>query len=315
MSGNGSPQSARRSAVATFFRRIVKEKPLGTVGAAITALLLLVGIFADVLAPYGMNETNMEQPLEAPSDSNWLGTDDLGRDVLTRVIYGARVSMIVGLSGAILATLISLLIGLISGYLGGTFDLLVQRLVDAWMSLPDLIVLMVIIAFLGGGMVSIIAVLGVAGGITGSRIIRGAVITTKEDAYVTAASAIGGRTSRVLLRHILPNVLAPAVILLTLRVPAIILSEASLSFLGFGIQPPFPSWGAMLSGRSREFMFVAPWTVLWPGLALATVVYGTNMFGDAARDILDPKLRGGVGRFGVKVVKAVKAARRTRSRR
>ena len=315
MSGNGAPQSARRSAVVTFFRRIAKEKPLGTVGAVITALLLLVGIFADLLAPYGMNETNMEQPLEAPSDSNWLGTDDLGRDVLTRVIYGARVSMIVGLSGAILATLISLLIGLISGYLGGTFDLLVQRLVDAWMSLPDLIVLMVIIAFLGGGMVSIIAVLGVAGGITGSRIIRGAVITTKEDAYVTAASAIGGRTSRVLLRHILPNVLAPAVILLTLRVPAIILSEASLSFLGFGIQPPFPSWGAMLSGRSREFMFVAPWTVLWPGLALATVVYGTNMFGDAARDILDPKLRGGVGRFGVKVVKAVKAARRTRSRR
>ena len=315
MSGVGSQQSVSRSAVVTFFRRIIKEKPLGTVGAAITALLLLVGIFADLLAPYGMNETNMEQPLEAPSDSNWLGTDDLGRDVLTRVIYGARVSMIVGLSGATLATLISVLIGLISGYLGGTFDLLVQRLVDAWMSLPDLIVLMVIIAFLGGGMVSIIVVLGLAGGITGSRIIRGAVITTKEDAYVTAASAIGGRTSRVLLRHILPNVLAPAVILLTLRVPAIILSEASLSFLGFGIQPPFPSWGAMLSGRSREFMFVAPWTVLWPGLALATVVYGTNMFGDAARDILDPKLRGGVGRFGVKVVKAVKAARRTRSRR
>ena len=318
MSGIGLPATVRRSGVVTFFRRIVKEKPLGTVGAAITALLLLVGIFADLLAPYGMNETNMEQPLAAPSNSNWLGTDDLGRDVLTRVIYGARVSMIVGLTGATLATLISLLIGLISGYLGGTFDLLVQRLVDASdvaAGSQVLIVLMVIIAFLGGGMVSIIVVLGLAGGITGSRIIRGAVISTKEDAYVTAASAIGGRTSRVLLRHILPNVLAPAVILLTLRVPAIILSEASLSFLGFGIQPPFPSWGAMLSGRSREFMFVAPWTVLWPGLALATVVYGTNMFGDAARDILDPKLRGGVGRFGVKVVKAVKAARRSRSRR
>ena len=137
-------------------------------------------------------------------------------------------------------------------------------------------------------------------------------ISTKEDAYVTAAAAIGGRTTRVLLRHVLPNVLAPAVILLTLRVPAIILSEASLSFLGFGIQPPFPSWGAMLSGRSREFMFVAPWTVLWPGLALATVVYGTNMFGDAARDILDPKLRGGVGRFSAKVVRT---ARRTKSKR
>ena len=312
MSSIGLPDSVRRSAVVTFFRRIIKEKPLGTVGAAITALLLLVGIFADLLAPYGMNETNMEQPLAAPSDSNWLGTDDLGRDVLTRVIYGARVSVVVGLTGATLATLISLLIGLISGYLGGTFDLLIQRMVDAWMSLPGLIVLMVIISFIGGGMLAIIVVLGVEGGITGSRIIRGAVISTKEDAYVTAASAIGGRTSRVLLRHILPNVLAPAVILLTLRIPAIILAEASLSFLGFGIQPPFPSWGAMLSGRSREFMFVAPWTVLWPGLALATVVYGTNMFGDAARDILDPKLRGGVGRYGVK---ASKAARRTRSKR
>lgn len=319
MSGaNGLPAGGRGSPVAGFFRRIVKEKPLGTVGAVITALLLLVGIFADVLAPYGMNQTNMEQALTAPSDRHWLGTDDLGRDVLTRVIYGARVSVVVGLAGATLATLISLLIGLISGYLGGTFDLLVQRLVDAWMSLPGLIVLMVIISFIGGGMLAIIVVLGVEGGITGSRIIRGAVISTKEDAYVTAASAIGGRTSRVLLRHILPNVLAPAVILLTLRIPAIILAEASLSFLGFGIQPPFPSWGAMLSGRSREFMFVAPWTVLWPGLALATVVYGTNMFGDAARDILDPKLRGGVGRFGVKVVravKAVKAARRARTPR
>lgn len=314
MSG-AQPAAGRRSAVATFFRRVVKEKPLGTVGAVITALLLLVGIFADLLAPYGMNQTDMEQALTEPSDRHWLGTDDLGRDVLSRVIYGARVSMVVGLAGATLATLISLLIGLISGYLGGTFDLLLQRLVDAWMSLPGLIVLMVIISFIGGGMLAIIVVLGVEGGITGSRIIRGAVITTKEDAYVTAASAIGGRTSRVLLRHILPNVLAPAVILLTLRIPAIILAEASLSFLGFGIQPPFPSWGAMLSGRSREFMFVAPWTVLWPGLALATVVYGTNMFGDAARDILDPKLRGGVGRFGVQAVKVVKAVRAARARR
>lgn len=315
MSGRAQPAAGRRSAVATFFRRVAKEKPLGTVGAVITALLLLVGIFADLLAPYGMNQTDMEQALTAPSDRHWLGTDDLGRDVLSRVIYGARVSVVVGLAGATLATLISLLIGLISGYLGGTFDLLLQRLVDAWMSLPGLIVLMVIISFIGGGMLAIIVVLGVEGGITGSRIIRGAVISTKEDAYVTAASAIGGRTSRVLLRHILPNVLAPAVILLTLRIPAIILAEASLSFLGFGIQPPFPSWGAMLSGRSREFMFVAPWTVLWPGLALATVVYGTNMFGDAARDILDPKLRGGVGRFGVQAVKVVKAVRAARARR
>ena len=282
-----------------FFKRLLKEKPLGTIGAIITLLLLLTGLFADLLAPYGMNETNMEESLTSPSAKYWLGTDDLGRDVFSRVIYGAQVSMIVGLAGATLATLISVILGMISGYIGGKLDLILQRFVDAWMCLPGLIVLMIIISFVGGGMLSIIVVLGFQWGITGSRIIRGAVIGIRENIYVKAAEAIGSSMSKILVRHILPNVMAPAIILLTIRIPAIILTEASLSFLGFGIQPPFPSWGAMLTGRSREFMFVAPWTVVWPGIALAIVVYGANMFGDAVRDILDPKLRGGAGRYGL----------------
>ena len=291
--------AAKRVRSAGFFKRLIKEKPLGTVGGVITLLLLLTGIFANLIAPYGMNETHMDESLASPSAKYLLGTDDLGRDVLSRVIYGARVSMIVGLSGATLSTLISLVLGMLSGYIGGTLDLIMQRFVDAWMCLPGLIVLMIIISFLGGGMLSIIVVLGLQWGITGSRIIRGAVISIRGNVYVTAAEAIGSPMSKILVRHILPNIMAPAIILLTIRIPAIILTEASLSFLGFGIQPPFPSWGAMLAGRSRQFMFVAPWTVIWPGIALAIVVYGANMFGDAVRDILDPKLRGSAGRYGL----------------
>ncbi|GAI60882.1 unnamed protein product, partial [marine sediment metagenome] len=250
--------------------------------------------------PYGMNQTSMVDALSAPSDRFWLGTDDLGRDMLSRVIFGARISVIIGLAGSALATLFSVIIGGLCGYFSGKFDLIVQRFVDAWMCLPGLIVLMVIISLIGAGMWAIIIVLGMQWGITGSRIIRGAVIGIRENLYVQAATAVGCSTRRILTRHILPNIMAPTIILFTLRVPAVILTEASLSFLGFGIPPPLPSWGGMLGGRSREFMFVAPWTVLWPGLALAIVVYGINMFGDAVRDILDPRLRGGVGRYGVR---------------
>jgi len=293
-------KTKRHSWLADFFIRLVREKPLGTAGLVITLLLLLTGIFADFLAPYGMNQTSMVDALSAPSARFWLGTDSLGRDMLSRVIFGARVSVIIGLAGATLATLFSIIIGVPCGYIGGKFDLIVQRFVDAWMCLPGLIILMVIISLIGAGMWSIIIVLGMQWGITGSRIIRGAVIGIRENVYVQAATAIGCSTTRILTRHILPNIMAPTVTLFTLRVPAVILTEASLSFLGFGIPPPFPSWGGMIGGRSRDYMFVAPWTVLWPGLALATVVYGINMFGDAVRDILDPKLRGGAGRYGLR---------------
>ncbi len=278
--------------------RLIKEKPLGTVGAVITLLLLLTGVFADFLAPYGMNEVSVGDALSRPSARFWLGTDNLGRDILSRVIFGARVSVIVGLSGSIISTVISLIIGVVSGYLGGKLDLLVQRGVDIWMSLPTLVLLMIIVAIVGSGMLPIIVILGLIYGIPGSRIIRGAVIGIKENAYITAARVIGCRTRTILTRHILRNVMPTAIVLFSVRMPAVILTEASLSFLGFGLPPPTPSWGSMIAGAGRQYMFQAPWMVVWSGLALAIVVYGINMFGDAVRDLVDPRMRGGTGRFG-----------------
>ncbi len=287
----------RHSWLVDFWIRLVKEKPLGMVGGIITLLLLLTGIFANFLAPYGMNETHIVDRLLAPSAQYWFGTDDLGRDILTRVIFGARVSVIVGLAGATIATILSLIIGVVSGYIGGKLDLIVQRVVDTVMSIPGLILMMVMISIIGPGMWQVIVVLGLLWGVIGSRIIRGAVIGIKENVYVSAAVSIGCSAPRMLIRHILPNVLAPAIIQFSTRVPNVIRAEAGLSFLGFGIPPPAPSWGGMLSGAGRSFMFMAPWMVVWPGLALAIVIYGINMFGDAMRDLLDPRLRGGAGRY------------------
>ena len=296
----------RHSALVELLVRLVKEKPLGTVGAVITLLLLFTAIFADLLAPYGMNECWVGDFLTPPSAKFWLGTDNIGRDMLSRIIFGARISVIVGLAASTLATIVSAVIGVVSGYRGGKLDLIVQRGVDIWMCLPGLIISMVMIIIMGASVWSIIIALGLTWGVPGSRIIRGAVIAIREDVYIEAATAIGCSTTRILTRHILPNVMATIIILFSIRVPGIVLAEASLSFLGFGIPPPAPSWGGMLSGGGYQYMLLAPWLAVWPGLALAIVVYGVNMFGDAVRDILDPRMRGGVGRYGVRVKKEAK---------
>jgi peptide/nickel transport system permease protein len=281
--------------------RLVKEKPLGAVGGVVTLLLLLTGVFADVLAPSGMNETNMEMALSAPSAQFLLGTDELGRDMLSRLIYGARISVIIGLSASGIGVTIAVILGMMSGYSGGKVDLIVQRLVDAVMCMPGLILLMVILSLTGPGVLQVILVLGIREGIVSSRVVRSAVISVKHNTYVQAAKALGCSTPLVLARHILPNIVAPVIILFTTRLPGLIMTEASLSFLGFGVPPPVPSWGGMLSGTGRTYMFRAPWMAIWPGLALSIVVYGVNMFGDALRDMLDPRLKGGVGRYGVRV--------------
>ena len=296
----------RRSKLADFFYRLVKEKPLGLVGGIITLLLLLTGIFASFLAPYGYNVLHPDSALLGPSAHFLLGTDNLGRDLLSRVIYGARISVIVGLGASVLATVVETTIGILSGYIGGVFDLIVQRFVDAVMCFPGLILMMVIISIVGPSMLTVILVLGITWGIGGSRLIRGATISIKENMYVQSAVALGAPTGSILFRHILPNIMAPIIIQFTTRVPAIILTEASLSFLGYGIPPPAPSWGSMLSGSGRTYMFLNPWIVVWPGLALSVVVYGVNMFGDAVRDLLDPRLRGGIGRYGLNVSKKIK---------
>ena len=293
-------ETKRHSWLVEFFIRLVKEKPLGTVGGVITLLLLLTGIFANFIAPYGESETHMVDMLAPPSAKYWLGADNLGRDILSCVIFGARISVIIGLAASTIATVFSLIIGMLSAYIGGKLDLIVQRFVDATMCFPQLILMMIAMSIIGPGIWQVTVVLGVMWGIVGSRIIRSAVIGIKGNVYVAAAEAIGCPTTRILTRHILPNIMAPAIILFTTRVPNVILTEAGLSFLGFGIPPPAPSWGGMLGGSGRDYMIQAPWIVIWPGLALATVVYGVNIFGDAVRDLLDPRLRGGVGRYGVR---------------
>jgi len=297
----------KRSFLVDLFLRLVREKPLGTFGAVITLVLLFAGIFADLawlgmpnirLAPYGMNEIHSADMMAPPSAKYLLGTDNLGRDILSRIIYGARISVIVGLAGTTLTVLTAIVIGTLCGLLGGKFDLIVQRLVDAWMCIPGLILLIVVISLVGPGMWQLIIVLGLQYGIMGSRVLRSGAISIRQNVYVEAARGIGCSTSRILVRHILPNIMGTIIILFSTQVPAVILTEASLSFLGYGIPPPYPSWGGMLSGAGRSYMFMAPWMAIWPGLALTIVVYGINMFGDAVRDILDPRLRGGIGRYG-----------------
>ena len=298
-------EKKRHSRLADFFIRMIKEKPLGTAGGIITLLLLIVAIFAKFLAPYGPNVLAGTR-LQPPSSQFWLGTDNLGRDLLSRVIYGAQISVVVGLSASLLASLVETVLGLFSGYLGGKFDLIVQRFVDAVMCFPGLILMMVIISIVGAGVDRVIIVLGITWGIGGSRLIRGATMSVKENTYVQSAMAIGSPTGTILWRHILPNIMAPIIIQFSVRVPAVILTEASLSFLGYGVPATIPSWGSMLSGSARTYMFLAPWMAIWPGLALSIVVWAVNIFGDAVRDIFDPRLKGGIGRYGLQVANKVK---------
>jgi peptide/nickel transport system permease protein len=282
-----------QSPARVFLRRLFREKPLGAAGAVVFVLFLFCGIFADLLAPYGMNQINPINRLKPPSWAFPFGTDNLGRDMLSRCLYGAQLSVIIGFCAAGLATFISVFLGIITGYLGGKIDLIIQRFVDAWQSFPDLIILIVVVSVVGPGMPQIIVTLGLLLGIAGSRIIRSAVVSVRENMYVHAAQSIGASTPRILWRHILPNVLPPIIVLFTTRVGFVILAESGLSFLGLGVPPPAPTWGGMLSGSGRSFMFQGPWLALAPGLCLTVVVYATNVFGDALRDIFDPRMRGG----------------------
>ena len=286
------PPRRPRNPVLLFIGRLFREKPLGAVCAVIFVLFLLCGIFADLLAPYGYNQISPLNRLKPPSMKWPFGTDNLGRDMLSRCLYGAQLSVIIGFCAAGIATFISVVLGIVSGYLGGKFDLIVQRFVDAWMSFPDLIILIVVVSVVGPGMIQIICTLGLLLGIAGSRIIRGAVVSVRENMYVHAAQSTGASTFRVLWRHILPNVMAPVIVLFTTRVGAVILAESGLAFLGLGVPPPAPTWGGMLSGSGRSFMYLAPWLALAPGLCITIVVYAINVFGDALRDLLDPRMRG-----------------------
>lgn len=286
--------------------RLVTEKPLGLIGLIIVIILALSAIVASVASPYGPNELGAGGRLEGPSMNNYFGTDNLGRDVFSRVIHGAKVSMWVGLLAVTVSTAIAMTIGVLSGYFGGWLDILLQRVVDAFIAFPGLIFLLAVIAVFRGSnapglpkdgvfsteVVILIISIGILLGVGASRIIRGAVFTVKSQTYIEAARAIGAPHSRMILVHVLPNIVAPVITLATLGFGTAILLEASLSFLGLGVRPDVPTWGGMLNREARGFMTQGPWLALAPGLALSLAVFGFNMLGDALRDILDPRMRG-----------------------
>jgi len=281
----GVPRSVRLAL------RFCRRKPLGGIGAVIILALLMMAVFADRIAPYAYDESVAR--MKPPSAQFWMGTDNLGRDVWSRVVYGARISVTVGFATVTLATLLAIVIGVSSAYVGGTYDILIQRVVDAWISFPALVIILSLLAALGPGLLNLIFALSIIGAAGTSRVIRGATLSIMQNPYVEAARAIGAGHGRILLLYVLPNIMATIIILATIGLGTVILAESALSFLGFGIPPPYPSWGAMLSGSGRTFMYHAPWMALWPAAAISLAVFGFNMLGDALRDVLDPRLRGG----------------------
>jgi len=286
------PRPRPRAWYVDVWVQLVRRKPLGTMGGVIVVVMLAAAIFADVVSPYGFAQTSLRERFIAVDRSHWLGTDQLGRDLLTRLIYGARISLYVGFGAVVLGSVIATVFGILSAYFGGRVDLLLQRAVDAWMAFPPLLLLMSIMSLVGPSVGNITAVLGVAFGIQNSRIIRGVALSLKEHTFIESARAAGAGHLRITTAHILPNVLPTIIVVATTGLSTVILTEASLSFLGLGVPPPYPTWGGMLSLAGLDHMYQAPWLAIWPAVALSLAVFGFNMLGDGLRDLLDPRLKG-----------------------
>ena len=292
-----SPAMTRRRGAAfrcaLALARFARQKPLGALGGVIVIAMLIMTVFAEQIAPYSYDETIRGARMKPPSGAHWLGTDNLSRDMWSRIVYGARVSVTVGFATIALGIAVATAIGVSSAYFGGVYDLIVQRFVDAWLSFPYLVIILSVMAVLGPGRINLIISVAIIAAATNSRVIRAAALTVMQNQFVEAGRALGCGHGRIIVRHILPNVTATIIILATIGLGAVILAESALSFLGFGVPPPYPSWGAMLSGSGRTYMFRAPWMAIWPGVAISLAVFGFNMLGDALRDVLDPRLRGG----------------------
>lgn len=275
--------------------RFFRQQPLGAGSAVIVGVLIVVAIFAPLLAPYWYNTAHIAERLQAPSARFLLGTDASGRDLASLVIYGARISIGVGFTSVAVSTALSTLLGLSSGYFQGKVDLLVQRFVDVWLSFPALVLAISLVAVFGQGVTQLILIIGLLLGIGASRVVRSAVLGVINNTYMDAARVLGAGHLRIVVRYVLPNVFPIIIVIATVQLGAAILTEASLSFLGFGVPPPTPSWGQLLSGTSENYMYQAPWLAFFPGLALSLAIFAFNMFGDALRDVLDPRMRGGRG--------------------
>jgi len=269
-----------------------RSKPLGAMGAMLIVLLIVTAVFAAQIAPYDPDTPFYGDKLQAPTAKHIFGTDNFGRDVFSRVVYGSRVSLFVGFISVGLGTLGGTIIGLVSGFKGGIVDLVIQRIVDATMAFPGLILALAIVAVLGPSLINAFLAIVIVLAPGASRVVRGAVLSVKSLTYIEAARAQGCSEFRLLWRHVLPNVMAPIIVIASVALGNAILIEASLSFLGLGVQPPTASWGNMLSGASRPFFEHRPTLALFPGLAISLAIFGFNLFGDAMRDVLDPRLRG-----------------------
>ena len=269
----------------------VRSSPMGAVAALVWITLILMAIFAPQLAPYDPQEADYGAIRQAPSAVHLLGADDLGRDILSRIIFGARITLIVSISSVLIGDLLGFLWGVASGYLGGRFDLISQRVLDVLMSFPTLILALLLLVALGAGLTTVIIAIAVTRIPGATRVIRSVVLSVKENAYVEAARMVGVKPLSLMLRHIAPQCLAPLIVIATLNLGAAIFAEASLSFLGMGIPPPAPSWGNMLGGVLAASFKPSWWLVFFPGLAITIAVMSANLLGDALRDFLDPKLR------------------------
>lgn len=298
--GIGQAQGRRASAgrvagVGKWLLWFVKRKPLGAFGLIVLVTLIGTAALADIITPYGPLQQNTGAPLSPPSWSHLAGTDQFGRDMFTRLVHGARISLAVAVGATTIAVVPSTLIGMASAYFRGTFDLIVQRIVDATQAIPGLILLITIVSILGGGLVNVILALSLPASIRTSRVKRAASMQVTGKDYVMAARSMGANDMRIILQHVLPNIMAPVIIVISLGFGGYILAESTLSFLGYGVPPPAPSWGGMLASDGRRYMYVAPHMFMGPAIALSVVVFGMNMLGDAMRDILDPRLRGSGG--------------------
>jgi peptide/nickel transport system permease protein len=273
-------------------RRFLRYKPLGALGGAIILAMVVVALFAPLLAPYDPYELRVTNMFTPPGREFWLGTDEYGRDLLSRLLYGARISLNIGLLAVGLGTTSGALVGLVSGYCGGRTDFILQRLIDWLLAFPTLVLALAIVAALGQSTANVILAVAVVIVPTAARVIRATVLTVREQVFVEAGRAIGCTDGRLLFQHILPNCLPSYLILASAGLGNAILAEAALSFLGLGTPPPEPSWGTMLSGAAQQYVWRAPWMAIFPGAAISLAVFGFNLLGDALRDVLDPRLRG-----------------------
>ena len=284
---DAAPRSRWFGVIVNFTRR----RPLGAIGAVVVVLMLLVAVFATFISPYDPLTVDFAAMLAPPSATHWLGTDAYGRDVLSRIIYGSRTALIVGFGAAVIGASVGAVLGVGSAYFGGKIDLFLQRIMDIFISFPLIILALAMVAILGNSLPNLIAAITIPMIPRCALVIRSSALSVREMPYVDAARAAGFSHARIILRHMLPNVMAPYLIMLTAFLGQAILLEASLSFLGLGVQEPTAAWGLMLSGAAVEFAEVAPWMGFFPGLAISLAVFAFNLFGDSLRDALDPKLR------------------------